>query len=63
VVTWEVAVGAGQSVTLTIEATAAITPGLVVNRAVFSSTRVLTREVEVLIYDSRLLLPVVAKDG
>jgi hypothetical protein len=62
-VRWEVAVGAGQSVTLTIEAMGGSTPGLAVNRAVFSSTRVLTREVEVLIYDSRLLLPVVAKDG
>lgn len=61
-VTWEVTVGAGQSVTLTIEATAASTPGLVVNTAVFSSTRVLTREVEVMIYGSRLFLPLVAKD-
>jgi hypothetical protein len=62
-VTWEVAVGAGQPVTLTIEAMAGSTPGLAVNRAVFSSTRVLTREVGVLIYDSRLSLPVVARDG
>jgi hypothetical protein len=61
-VRWEVAVSADQPVTLTIGATAASAPGLEVNRAVFSSTRVLTREVEVLIYDSRLLLPVVAKD-
>jgi hypothetical protein len=62
-VRWEVPVGAGQSVTLTIEAMAGSTPGLAVNRAVFSSTQVLTREVEVLIYDSRLLFPLVAKDG
>ncbi len=62
-VSWEVAVGAGQSVTLTIEAMAGSTPGLAINRAVFSSTQVLTREVEVLIYDSQLLLPVVARDG
>jgi hypothetical protein len=63
VVTWEVAVGAGQPVTLTIEAIAGSTPGLAVNRAVFSSTRVLTREVNVLIYGGRLSLPVVAKGG
>jgi hypothetical protein len=62
-VTWEVEVSAGQSVTLTIEATAASTPGLVVNTAVFSSTQVLTREVDVMIYDSQLFLPLVAKDG
>ena len=62
-VTWEVTVSAGQPVTLTIEATAAGTPGLAVNTAVFSSTRVLTREASVLIYDSQCFLPLVAKDG
>jgi hypothetical protein len=58
-VTWQVAVSAGESVTLTIEATAAGTPGLVINTATFSSTVRLTKETSVLIYHSQVYLPLV----
>jgi hypothetical protein len=54
-------VSTGQSVTLTIQATAVITPGAAVNTAVFSSTRVLTREVKILIYSSQIFLPEIMK--
>jgi hypothetical protein len=60
-VAWEVPVSAGESVTLTIEATANVTPGMAVNTAVFSSTVVLTREANVLIYQSRVFLPVIQR--
>ncbi|MEE8390327.1 MAG: glycoside hydrolase domain-containing protein [Anaerolineae bacterium] len=60
-VNWSVPVSAGQSVTLTIQATAATTPGVAVNTAIFSGTQVLTREVTVLIYRDRVFLPVVLK--
>lgn len=60
-VTWQVPVQAGQPVTLTIEAVAGAVPGYAVNTAVFSSTVVLTREAGVLIYDRRVLLPLVMK--
>jgi hypothetical protein len=60
-VTWNVPVSSGQSVTLTIQATAIITPGAAVNTAVFSSTQVLTREATVLIYHSQVFLPVILK--
>jgi hypothetical protein len=60
-VTWRVPVSAGQFVTLTIRATAVMTPGAAVNTAVFSSTQVLTREVSVVIYSDQLYLPLVIK--
>lgn len=60
-VRWSVPVSAGQPVTLTIRTSAAITPSLVTNRAVFSSTQVLNREVTLLIYSSQLSLPLVLR--
>ena len=60
-VTWNIPVSSGQSVTLTIQATAVITPGAAVNTAVFSSTQVLTREITALIYHSQVFLPVILK--
>ncbi len=61
-VTWQVPVSAGEAVTLTIQATAALTPALAVNTAVFSSTEVLTRQASVVIYRSRLFLPLAARE-
>lgn len=60
-VTWNVPVSAGQAVTLTIQATAAITPGLVTNTATFSSTLMFTREVTVMIYSDQLFLPMLLR--
>ncbi len=60
-VTWTVPVSANQAVTLAIRATAASTPGLAVNTAVFSSSVVLTREATVMIYQDRVYLPLVSK--
>jgi hypothetical protein len=60
-VTCSVPVSTGQSVTLTIQAAAVITPGTAVNTAVFSSTQVLTREVRILIYSSQIFLPEVTR--
>ncbi len=54
---WEVPVSAGESVTLTIQAVAAGTPGSAINTATFSGTQILTREVAVMIYQTRLYLP------
>jgi hypothetical protein len=54
---WEVPVSAGESVTLTIQALAAGAPGSATNTATFSSTRILTREVAIMIYDTRIYLP------
>ncbi len=61
-ITWTTAVNAGEAVTLTIQTTAGITPGIAVNTAVFSSTEVLTREVTVLAYQGQVLLPFIAKN-
>jgi pimeloyl-ACP methyl ester carboxylesterase len=62
-ITWTMPMSAGASITLTIQATAALTPGVVTNTAVFSSTQVLTRQVSVLIYGNRAFLPLVLKGG
>lgn len=63
VITWTVPVSAGMATTLTIQATAILTPGVATNTAVFSSTQVLTRQTSVLIYNSRVFLPLVLKGG
>ena len=61
-VTWETPVTAGQPVTLTIQATAGMTPGVVVNTAVFfSNTQVLTRDASLLIYQSQVFMPLVLR--
>lgn len=60
-VVWQVQVSAGESVTLTIEATAIVTPDAAVNTAVFSSTRVLTREAGVMIYQHQIFLPTIQR--
>ncbi len=62
-ITWTVPVHAGVPLTLTIEATASLMPGAAINTAVFSSTQVLTRQTSVLIYSSRVFLPVVLRGG
>ena len=62
-ITWTVPVSAGMAITLTIQATAMLTPGVATNTAVFSSTQVLTRQASVLIYNSRVFLPLVLKGG
>jgi hypothetical protein len=56
-------VSAGIALTLTIQATASLTPGVTINTAVFSSTQVLTRQASVLIYTGRVFLPLVLKGG
>ena len=56
-------VRAGVPLTLTIQATAGFTPGAAINTAVFSSTQVLTRQATVLIYSSRVFLPIVLRGG
>ena len=61
-VTWTTPVAAGETLTLTIQATAGLSTGIAVNTAVFSSTEVLTREVTVLAYEGQVLLPFVAKN-
>ena len=58
---WEVPVSTGDSVTLTIQAIAATVTGPAINTATFSSTQILTREAKVLIYESRLYLPVITR--
>ncbi|MBN1483147.1 MAG: DUF4091 domain-containing protein, partial [Chloroflexia bacterium] len=60
-VTWRVPVSDGQAVQLIIQATAVFTPGAVLNRAVFSSTEVLTREAGLVIYGQRTFLPLVLR--
>jgi hypothetical protein len=62
-ITWTVPVSAGAAITLTIQAAAALTPGVAVNTAVFSSTQVLTRQVSVLVYSNQVFLPLVLKGG
>ena len=62
-ITWTVPVSANLSVTLTIQATALLTPGAVVNTAVFSSTQVLTHQASVLIYSNQVFLPLVLKSS
>ena len=58
-VSWQTGVTAGETVTLTIEATAGAAVGPVTNTAVFSSTVLLERQAMVLIYDTRLFMPVI----
>jgi hypothetical protein len=60
-VTWQVPVSAGETVTLTIEATAGMAPGAVTNTAVFSSTHQLTRQAGLLIASDQLFLPLVMR--
>jgi hypothetical protein len=60
-ITWTVPVSASLPVTLTIQATASLTPGSAVNTAIFSSTQILTRQTSVLIYSSQVFLPLVLK--
>jgi hypothetical protein len=60
-ITWSVAVSSGTSVTLNIQAMAGDTPGVVVNRAVFSSTVVLSGEARVQIFQGQLFLPLVMR--
>jgi len=62
-ITWTVVVSAGLPVTLTIQATASLTPGSVTNTAFFSSTQALTRQASVLIYGNRVFLPLVLRSG
>jgi hypothetical protein len=60
-ITWTVSVSVGESVTLTIQATAALTPGAAVNTAVFSSTQVLTRQATVVVYQEQVYLPLLLR--
>jgi hypothetical protein len=60
-ITWTVLVSASLPVTLTVQAAASLTPGSGINTAIFSSTQVLTRQASVLIYSSRVFLPLVFK--
>jgi hypothetical protein len=61
-ITWTVSVGAGDTVTLNIQATAALAPpGAAVNTAVFSSTQVLTRQATVVVYQAQVFLPLLLR--
>jgi len=62
-ITWTVPVSANLPVTLTIQATATLTPGSAINTATFSSTQVLTRQASVLIYSNQVFLPLVLKSS
>jgi hypothetical protein len=62
-ITWTVPVSASVPVTLTIQATAVLTPGSAINTATFSSTQALTCQASVLIYSNQVFLPLVLKSG
>ena len=60
-VTWTVAVQEGEWYTLEISTQAGLTPGAVLNTATFTSDQTLTAQTTVLIYQSQLFLPIVAR--
>ena len=60
-VTWSVLVQDGDVVVLTVRATAAVTPGLVINTAVFSGALRLVDRAAVLISSDRAFLPLVLR--
>ena len=60
-VTWQTPVSMGETVTLTIQAEAGSSTGLVVNTAVFTGTQVLTQSVDLLIAGHQLHLPLVQR--
>ena len=61
-IAWTVPVSAGSGVTLTIQAVAALAPGSATNTALFSSTQVLSRQASVLVFGTRVALPLALKD-
>ncbi|NUM44067.1 MAG: DUF4091 domain-containing protein [Anaerolineales bacterium] len=60
-VTWTVDVQEGEWVTLAISTQADLTPGAVTNTATFSSDQILTAQTTVLVYQSQVFLPILAR--
>jgi hypothetical protein len=59
---WQADITSGQTISLTIRASAMNVPGWVVNYAEFLSTEIFTKEVKLLIFDETIFLPQIYTD-